>query len=186
MQYWTRNEENQNEKDQEDGDDDEEEEDGFLTLIRFTDEDPSGRATALLNWKLLAVEFVPEEDAVLVLLLCVSILRSVSEMKKEDLGRLLVRRRSKEAKQGSRDWGSVALNPPSSIHLQPWYLNAEAVMVSDIADRTARPAGLTYSPEEGSDQLYKRWIFNWLCLLRLCLSVINKLKKTKSSNIQSC
>ena len=62
-----------------------EDEEGFVTLVRFIEENQTGRATALLNWKLLVVELLPEEDAVLVLLLCISILRSVSEMKKEDL-----------------------------------------------------------------------------------------------------
>ncbi|KAH6771843.1 hypothetical protein C2S51_010247 [Perilla frutescens var. frutescens] len=38
------------------------------------------KSTALLNWKLLVVEVLPEEDAVLVLLICLSILRSVSEI----------------------------------------------------------------------------------------------------------
>ncbi|GKV32003.1 hypothetical protein SLEP1_g40645 [Rubroshorea leprosula] len=63
-------------------DDKEDDEEGFVTLIRFSEENPTGRATALLNWKLLMVELMPEEDAVFVLLLCVSILESVSEMRK--------------------------------------------------------------------------------------------------------
>nr|POF22591.1 hypothetical protein CFP56_49707 [Quercus suber] len=37
----------------------------FVIRIRFTEENPTGRATALLNWKLLVVELLPEEDAVL-------------------------------------------------------------------------------------------------------------------------
>ncbi|KAF4347910.1 hypothetical protein G4B88_027663 [Cannabis sativa] len=81
-----------------------EEEEGFLTLVRFTEDNPNGRATALLNWKLLVIEFLPEEDAIFILLLCISILRSVTDMRKEDLGSLLTRRRVKEAKLGSRDW----------------------------------------------------------------------------------
>ncbi|KAL5565973.1 hypothetical protein UlMin_029137 [Ulmus minor] len=141
-----------------------EEEDGFLTLVRFTEDDTDGRATALLNWKLLVVEFMPEEDAVFVLLLCITILRSVSEMKKEDLGCLLLRRRMKEAKLGSRDWGSVVLHPScssstSSPYLQPWYWNAKAVMASGSVDNITRTPGFSYSPEEGGDQLYKRGIF---------------------------
>lgn len=140
-----------------------EEEEGFLTLVRVTEDDPNGRATALLNWKLLVVEFLPEEDAVFVLLLCISILRSVSEMKKEDLGCLLIRRRLKEARLGSRDWGSVVLHPFSSSsspspYLQPWYWNAKAVMVSDSSDNIKKPPALSHSPEEGGDQLYKRVI----------------------------
>ena len=104
-----------------------EDEEGFVTLVRFTEENPTGRATALLNWKLLVVELLPEEDTVLALLLCISILRSVSEMKKEDLGCLLIRRRLKEANFGARDWGSVILHPysySSSItlpYIQTWY-----------------------------------------------------------------
>ncbi|PON42631.1 Glycine-rich domain-containing protein-like [Parasponia andersonii] len=151
--------ESRNEQEEED-----EEEEDFLTLVRFTEDDPNGRATALLNWKLLVVEFLPEEDAVFVLLLCISILRSVSDMKKEDLGCLLMRRRLKEARLGSRDWGSVVLHPFSSSsflspYLQPWYWNAEAVMISDSSDNTTRPPAFSHSPEEGSDQLYKRGIF---------------------------
>ncbi|KAK8701574.1 hypothetical protein V6N13_019961 [Hibiscus sabdariffa] len=50
--------------------------DGFITLVRFTEGNLTGRAIALLNWKLLVVELAPEEDAVLVLLLFISILRT--------------------------------------------------------------------------------------------------------------
>ncbi|KAM6577902.1 hypothetical protein CsatB_029739 [Cannabis sativa] len=141
-----------------------EEEEGFLTLVRFTEDNPNGRATALLNWKLLVIEFLPEEDAIFILLLCISILRSVTDMRKEDLGSLLTRRRVKEAKLGSRDWGSVVLHPftssstPPSPYLQPWYENAKAVMVSDSSDHNKGPPAFTHMPEEGSDQLYKSGI----------------------------
>ncbi|KAK9136804.1 hypothetical protein Sjap_007398 [Stephania japonica] len=67
------------------------EEDGFVTLVRYTRENPNGRAMALMNWKLFAVEFHPEEDAVLVLLISMAILRSASEMAREDKGNLLVK-----------------------------------------------------------------------------------------------
>lgn len=144
------------------------EEEEFVTLIRFTPDNPDGRATALLNWRLLVVEFLPEEDAVLVLLLCVAILRSVSEMKKEDMGSLLVRRRLKEAKLGTRDWGSVILHPfssssSSSFHspyLHPWYWNAKAVMASADADYASMQPTFNYSPAEGGDKLYRRWIIS--------------------------
>lgn len=141
---------------------DEEEEEGFVTLVRVSEENPVGKATALLNWKLLVVEFSPEEDAVLVLLLCISILRSVSEMRKEDVGSLLTRRRLREAKLGARDWGSVTLPPSSSFpstspYLQPWYWNAKAVMVPDDVPR---PPVLNYSAAEGSDKLFKRGIIS--------------------------
>ncbi|KAF8401421.1 hypothetical protein HHK36_012360 [Tetracentron sinense] len=142
----------------------EDEEEGFVTLVRATEENPNGRATALLNWKLLVVELLPDEDAVLVLLLCISILRSVSEMRREDIGSLLVRRRLKETKLGTRDWGSVLLHPSScsssisSPHLQPWYLNAKTVMASEETDHTTRQPAFSYSPAEGGYKLYKRGI----------------------------
>ncbi|OVA13420.1 Protein of unknown function DUF1399 [Macleaya cordata] len=151
----------------------EEEEEYYVTLVRYTAENPNGRATALINWKLMVVEVSPEEDAVVVLLLCMVILRSVTEMKKEDIGGLLVRRRLKQTNIGLRDWGSVLLlHPYSSIstsatnsarfspHLQPWYWNAKAVMASPVeADHkitSRQPAASHYSPAEGDDKLYKR------------------------------
>ncbi|XP_022745899.1 uncharacterized protein LOC111296107 isoform X3 [Durio zibethinus] len=144
--------------------DEKEVDDGFVTLVRFTEENPTGRATALLNWKLLVVELLPEEDAILVLLLCVSILRTVSEISKEDVGSLLVRRRLKEAKLGARDWGSVVLHPSSlsspstSPYLQPWYWNANKVMAQHEDDSITRQTASKHSPVEGGDMLYKRGI----------------------------
>lgn len=144
----------------------EEDEEGFLTLVRFTEDNPDGKATALLNWRLLVVEVLPEEDAVLMLLLCISILKSVSEMKKQDVGGLLVRRRLKEARHGSRDWGSVILHPSSwsssidTAYLQPWHWNAGAVMPSDTADQLRMQPAVSQSPVEGSDKLYKHGIIS--------------------------
>ncbi|XP_058002854.1 glycine-rich domain-containing protein 1 isoform X1 [Hevea brasiliensis] len=137
------------------------EEEGFVTLVRFTEDNPTRRATALLNWKLLIVEILPEEDAVLAILICISILRSVSEMRKEDVGSLLIRRRIKEAKLGTRDWGSVILHPSScsssisSPYLQPWYWNPKAVITSDRGPNVTRQPTTNYSPVEGGDKLYK-------------------------------
>ncbi|KAK7392045.1 hypothetical protein VNO78_20471 [Psophocarpus tetragonolobus] len=144
----------------------EEDEESFITVVRFTEDNPDGRATALLNWRLLVVEVFPEEDAVLMLLLCMSILKSVSEMKKQDVGGLLVRRRLKEARLGSRDWGSVILHPSSwsssidSTYLQPWHWNAGVVMKSDTVDQLKRYPTLSQSPVEGSDKLYKHGILS--------------------------
>ena len=142
-------------------------EEGFITLVRLTGDDPDGRATALLNWKLLVVEVLPEEDAVLMLLLCISILKSVSEMMKQDVGGLLVRRRLKETRVGTRDWGSVMLHPSSSSsssdsrYLQPWYWNACSVMIApDAADHVKRMPASTQSLVEGSDKLYKHGIIS--------------------------
>lgn len=155
------------EDDYDDDDDDDNDNEGFVTLVRFTEGNPTGRATALLNWKLLVVEVLPEEDAVLALLLCLSILRSVSEMRKEDVGGLLIRRRVKEAKQGSRDWGSVVLHPSCSSdivspHLQPWHWNAMAVTAASngAADNFTKQPAFTYSPVEGGDKLFKRGIIS--------------------------
>ncbi|KAA8536796.1 hypothetical protein F0562_029274 [Nyssa sinensis] len=154
---------NNEEVDEEEGEGEDEE--GFVMLVRISEENPTGKATALLNWKLLVVEFLPEEDAVLMLLLCISILRSISEMRKEDVGSLLIRRRLMEEKLGARDWGSVILHPSScspsifSPHLQPWYWNAKAVMASKGVDIPRQPA-LNYSQAEGGDKLYKRGIIS--------------------------
>ncbi|CAN1354952.1 Glycine-rich domain-containing protein 1 [Linum perenne] len=138
---------------------------GFVTLVRYSEDDPIGKATALLNWKLLIMESQPEEDAVLVLLICIAIVRSVSEIRKEDVGKLLIRRRVREAKMGDRDWGSVIVGSSSSAYLQPWYLNgnAEIAVCSDrgedgVAGRQQQPAVSSYSLVEGGDKLYKKGI----------------------------
>ncbi|CAH9073857.1 unnamed protein product [Cuscuta epithymum] len=145
-----------------------EEEDGFLTVVRFSEDNPTGKATALLNWRLLTLEFSPEEDAVLLLLLCISIAKSVSEIRKEDVGRLLIRKRINEAKLGKRDWGSVIIHPSSfylssfspsvySPHVRPWYWHAKAVMGSqdiyNVSSHSALP--LSNYQAEGGDNLYK-------------------------------
>lgn len=162
--HSTKDEEEQNKVEEEEEQEGDDEEEGFLTLVRCTEENPTGKATALLNWKLLVVELLPEEDAVFALLLCISILRSVSEMRKEDVGSLLIRRRLKEAKLGARDWGSVTLHPSlcsssiSSPHLHPWYWNAKAVMVPDGMDHITRQPAFNYPPAEGGDRLYRRGI----------------------------
>lgn len=141
------------------------EEDEYVTVVRYSEEIPSGKATALVNWKLLVVEVLPEEDAVLVLLLAMAILRSVSEMKREDVGKLLVRRRIGEAKVGERDWGSVMLHPSSysplvsCSKLQPWYWNAKVNMASQARDHQGvAPASSNYSQAEGGDNLYRSGI----------------------------
>lgn len=83
------------------------EEEGFVIFVRYLEENLKGKVIVLLNWKLLVMEVLFEEDAVLVMLLSIVILRSVLEMKKEDVGGLLIRRRLKEVKNGVRDWGFV-------------------------------------------------------------------------------
>uniref|UniRef100_A0A803KNX7 GRPD C-terminal domain-containing protein n=1 Tax=Chenopodium quinoa TaxID=63459 RepID=A0A803KNX7_CHEQI len=114
--------------------------DSYVKLLKgrkmqFSDENPNGKATALMNWKLLALELSPEEDAVFVLLLSLAILRSVSEMRKEDVGGLLIRRRLKEIKLGEKDWGY----DPGAEHI----LNQP-----------------NFSVAEGGEKLYKRGIIS--------------------------
>eukprot|EP00252_Welwitschia_mirabilis_P021336 TRINITY_DN5457_c0_g1_i1.p1 TRINITY_DN5457_c0_g1~~TRINITY_DN5457_c0_g1_i1.p1 ORF type:complete len:853 (+),score=109.80 TRINITY_DN5457_c0_g1_i1:585-3143(+) len=106
-----------------------EEEEGFVTLVRHTTQCPQGKATALFNWKVSAMEFLPEEDAVLVLLLCNAIVRTVADFGGENLGNFFIRRRMKEAKPRSRDWGSVVLqNCDSTPEMSFWYLNPRKVL----------------------------------------------------------
>ncbi|EPS66495.1 hypothetical protein M569_08281, partial [Genlisea aurea] len=133
------------------------EDDGFITMIRFSDESPYGKATALLNWKHLVVDYLPEEDTVLVLLLCLAILRGISVMKREDVGNLLMRRRV----QVSPDCGSVILHPSSQPPhpppcAQPWYWNPNSVMAA--AQEKGHFAVAASSPVEGSDELYRTGI----------------------------
>lgn len=106
-----------------------EEEEGFVTLVRYTAQCPQGKATALFNWKVSAMEFLPEEDAVLILLLCKATVRTVADFGGDNLGNFFIRRRMKEAKSGSRDWGSVVIqNSPSMPDLNFWYLNPREVL----------------------------------------------------------
>ncbi|XP_074566145.1 glycine-rich domain-containing protein 2 isoform X2 [Curcuma longa] len=138
-----------------------EEEEQYLTLVRFASEYPDGRATALLNWKLLAVEFSPDEDAVLMLLLCVAIARTLSVIKKEDLSGLLVRRRVREVAGGHRDWGSVLLPPESSssVHLKPWYWNAKMVLTSMETNVSSLPITKSF-PADGKCSMYEHVILS--------------------------
>ncbi|VVA94000.1 unnamed protein product [Arabis nemorensis] len=147
------------------GDNEEEEdEDGFVTVVRSTEEDPTGKATALIDWKHQAVEFLPEEDAVFVLLLSVSIIRSVTQKRRDDVGKLLVRKRITEA-TGERDWGSVIVDASSSNvsspYVEPWYRNAGKVMAVEERAEVARyPYPVrSYSNVDGGDNLYKHVIF---------------------------
>ncbi|KAD6795517.1 hypothetical protein E3N88_06413 [Mikania micrantha] len=133
------------------------EEDGFVTIVRFSEDNTTGRATGLINWKMLAVEFLPEEDAAFLLLVSMSILRSVTEMRKEDVGSLLIRRRLKEARLGDRDWGSVVAVEPllKPVYVKPWFWNPTAVMARHETDYVTK----SYSVEECGDELYKQALF---------------------------
>ncbi|XP_024365160.1 glycine-rich domain-containing protein 1 isoform X3 [Physcomitrium patens] len=100
------------------------EEEGFVTLIRYNAQAPQGKATALFNWRVSAMEIHPEEDVVLVLLLCTATMRSVADFGGKHHGNLFAQRRHKESKPGQKDWGSVAVeNAASQSNLATWYLN---------------------------------------------------------------
>lgn len=136
-------------------------EEHYVTLIRFSLENPEGKATALINWKLFAMEFLPEEDAVMVLLLCTAIVRTMSEVKREDAGGLLARRRVREVKTGLRDWGSIMLSSPpsySSPHVKPWYWNASEVLASAETNAGIQQQTHRNSPSDGKDELYKQCV----------------------------
>ena len=76
-----------------------------------------------------AIEFLPEEDAVLILLLCKATVLTVADFGGDNLGNFLIKRRMKEEKPGSRDWGSVVIqNFPSMPDLSFWYLNPRDVL----------------------------------------------------------
>lgn len=147
---------------------DEEDDEGIVTVVRSTEEDPTEKATALIDWKHQAVEFLPEEDAVFVLLLSVSILRSVTQKRREDVGKLLVRKRITEA-TSERDWGSVivdasstTVSSSSSPYVEPWYRNSGKVMAME--EKTSQVARypypvMSYSNIDGGDNLYKHVIF---------------------------
>ncbi|CAA7047244.1 unnamed protein product [Microthlaspi erraticum] len=148
-----------------DNEEEEEEDDGFVTMVRSTEEDPTEKATALIDWKHQAVEFLPEEDAVFVLLLSVSILRSVTQRRRQDVGKLLVRKRITEA-TGERDWGSVIVDASSSSsscspYVEPWYRNSGKVLAMEEKAEVARyPYPVrSYSNVDGGDNLYKHVIF---------------------------
>ncbi|CAA0815602.1 Protein of unknown function (DUF1399 [Striga hermonthica] len=144
------------------------EENEFVTVARCSEENPTGKATALVNWKLQAMEVLPEEDSVLVILISMCLLRSVSELKREDVGNLLVRRRMREVKVGERDWGSVFVHPScclsgSTLHARPWYWDANAVMASQVRENNAQfvaggHSSSGYSQVEGGDKLFRSGI----------------------------
>lgn len=104
-----------------------EEEDGFVTLIRYTPQSPQGRATALFNFKISVMEVVPEEDVLLVLLLCTATLRSIADFGGLTSGNVYTRRRAKENRPGLKDWGSVVLENGSKLsHLTSWHVKCTA------------------------------------------------------------
>ncbi|CAK9857891.1 unnamed protein product [Sphagnum jensenii] len=101
-----------------------EDEEGFVTLIRYTQQTPQGKATALFNFKVSAMEVLPEESVLLVLLLCTATLRSIADFGGVTSGHIDKHRRVKENAPGLKDWGSVVLeNANTQSDLAFWYYN---------------------------------------------------------------
>lgn len=122
-----------------------EDEEGFVTMVRHAPDAPQGKATALFNWKVSALEVHPEEDVLLVLLLCTATVRSVADLGGTNYGNLFARRRAKEVRPGVKDWGSVVLeNPKSQSNLLLWYVNTGHLLESKYRE------GSSTSGSEGS------------------------------------
>lgn len=119
------------------------EEEGFVTLIRYNAQSPQGKATALFNWKVSAMEIHQEEDVVLVLLLCTATMRSVADFGGKHHGNLFAQKRHKESKPGLKDWGSVVVeHATSQSNLAMWYLNTpQLAEAEDGTERVLSHAG---------------------------------------------
>lgn len=105
------------------------------------------------------MEFSPREDAAVIILMCMALVRTLSEIKREDVAGLLVRWRVQEMHVGLNDWGSVLLPSATSVYLQPWYLNANEVLVS--AEKIGSAGASTkYAACEGKEELYRQAILS--------------------------
>jgi hypothetical protein len=105
------------------------------------------------------MEFSPREDAAVIILMCMALVRTVSEIRREDIAGLLVHQRVREMPVGLNDWGSILLPAATSVHLQPWYLNADKVLVS--ADKmSSTGASMKYAAAEGKEELYRQAILS--------------------------
>lgn len=119
-----------------------EEEEGFVTLVRYTPQCPQGKATALFNWKVSAMEFLAKEDAILLLLLCNATVRTIADFGGEgdSVENFFIKKRRKEVKPGNRDWGSVVIQNSRSVRDQTfWYLNPREVLgIPSIDEKPTR------------------------------------------------
>ncbi|KAJ4768122.1 enolase (DUF1399) [Rhynchospora pubera] len=131
----------------------------YFTLIRPSLYKQEGKATALINLKLLALEFSPEEDAAVLILMCMALVRTLSEVRKEDLAGLLVRHRVQEMQVGLNDWGSILLPSTTTPHLQHWYFNASEVLAS-AEKMNSTGASIKYAAAEGKEELYRQAILS--------------------------
>lgn len=117
----------------------EDDEAGFITLIRYSPNAPSGKATALFNWISGAMEVSSEENVILVILLSSAIAASVLQMqnpKKMDKKR----RKLKRARTvpSSDEWGSVIFDRERTLHsnsmspYSPWYSMSSLAWISTM------------------------------------------------------
>ncbi|KAG0565461.1 hypothetical protein KC19_8G192000 [Ceratodon purpureus] len=83
-----------------------EEEAGFVTLVRYTPDTPSGKATALFNTSSGAMEVKPEESVPLVVLLSTVISISLVEMLGKSRPQISKTGRNK-ARASGNEWGAV-------------------------------------------------------------------------------
>ncbi|XP_024394182.1 glycine-rich domain-containing protein 2 isoform X1 [Physcomitrium patens] len=131
------------------------EEEGFVTLIRYGPHTPQGKATALFNFRISAMEVVPEEDVVLVLLLCTATMRSIADFGGLSAGNDYTRRRMKENALGSKDWGSVVLeNTTCHSHLAHWHWNGGHIGEEEEVDCENHSGVINSTPDwSGCDTL---------------------------------
>uniref|UniRef100_A0A7I4FBT1 GRPD C-terminal domain-containing protein n=1 Tax=Physcomitrium patens TaxID=3218 RepID=A0A7I4FBT1_PHYPA len=121
-------------------------EEGFITLIRYGPHTPQGKATALFSFKVSAMEVLPEEDVVLVLLLCTATMRSIADFGGLSAGNDYTRRRTKENNSGYKDWGSVILeNTARHPNLAHWYWDCSQNAEEDEGDGENHPGRIAAS-----------------------------------------
>lgn len=135
-----------------------EEEEGFVTLVRYTAQARQGRATALFNWKMSAMEVLPEEDAVLVMLICTATQRGVADLGGRTL-RNFYRRKAIRKEIGKRDWGSVVMGGGQDVpsELMFWYVNPEEVLrvnLNEVDNEEVLPKGASEQMYRGTSWLY--------------------------------
>lgn len=135
-----------------------EEEEGFVTLVRYTTEARQGRATALFNWKMSAMEVLPEEDVVLVMLICTATQRGVLDLGGKIL-RNFYRRRSLRKRVKQRNWGSVVMGGGQEVPSDRmfWYVNPEEVLGVNLAEMDNEEV----LPKGASEQMYRgtSWLY---------------------------
>lgn len=135
-----------------------EEEEGFVTLVRYTAEARQGRATALFNWKMSALEVLPEEDVVLVMLLCTATQRGIADLGGKSL-RNFYRKKGIRKREKQRNWGSVVMGAGEETPSERmfWYANPEEVLGANLAEMENEEV----LPKGASEQMYRgtSWLY---------------------------